>query len=185
MTVVLNNDGTMVITDSGESQTLPWKMEGGIAVGMGWTMTIGSDGRLCIDEDGALMYFARGEGSGMPADPPADAPVVPPVDEPAGQPSGGVSGQTDVKYVCINADVDGYTIDAAMLGGEYALTFHADGSAEFIVVGAPMPGLFWSQADNGNFVLDYFGTKMEIVWTDAGFDMNYFDTMMMHFVPAA
>ena len=37
--------------------------------------------------------------------------------------------------------------------------------------------------DNGHFMIDYFGAKMEIIWTENGFDMNYFDTMMMHFAP--
>jgi hypothetical protein len=33
------------------------------------------------------------------------------------------------------------------------------------------------------YVVDYYGNRLEAVWTDEGFDMNYFDSMLMHFVP--
>jgi len=88
----------------------------------------------------------------------------------------------DVRYVCINADVEGFTLDASMLGGEYAITLHEDGSMDFIVVGSPLPALTWTVTENG-FTIDYFGTPMEAVLTDEGFDLNYFDTMLLHFVP--
>ena len=70
-----------------------------------------------------------------------------------------------------------------MLGGEYSMVFHEDGSAGFVVVGNEMPGATWTLLDNGNFEVDFYGTLMEVVWTDAGFDMNYMDSMLMHFVP--
>ena len=85
----------------------------------------------------------------------------------------------------MNADVDGYTIEASMLGGEYALTFHADGALDFKMAGTDVPGLSWSQGEDGDtFLVDYYGTPMEIVWTETGFDMNFFDSMLMHFAPA-
>ena len=41
----------------------------------------------------------------------------------------------------------------------------------------------WTMLDSGNFQIDFYGTLSEIVWTDAGFDMNYMDAMLMHFIP--
>lgn len=49
------------------------------------------------------------------------------------------------KYVCVSAEVSGYTMDASMLGGEYSLTFHPDGTVGFVMVGASVPGLRWTQ----------------------------------------
>ena len=94
------------------------------------------------------------------------------------------------KFVCINADVEGYLIDASMLGGEYSVTFHEDGTADFVLVGTPLPSLAWTQGtvetDEGEaeaYFVDYYGNTLETVWTEEGFDMNYFDAMLMHFVP--
>ena len=79
----------------------------------------------------------------------------------------------------------------AMLGGEYSMTFHADGTAEFVVLGTGFPGLAWTsttvQTDSGEaeaFCIDYYGNMLKAVWTDAGFDMDYLGAMLMHFVPA-
>jgi len=77
--------------------------------------------------------------------------------------------------------MDGFTLDASMLGGEYAVTLHADGSVDFVVVGSPMPALTWQETANG-FAIDYFGTPLNAELTDGGFDLNYFDTMLMHFI---
>ena len=76
-------------------------------------------------------------------------------------------------------------MDASMLGGEYSMIFHEDGSLDFVVVGQPMPAMTWTKADNGNFMVDMYGNKLEIVWTEEGFDMNYMDAMLMHFAPEA
>ena len=83
-------------------------------------------------------------------------------------------------------------MDAAMLGGEYSMTFHADGTMDFVMVGTSIPGLVWTQGvvqtDAGEaavFLVDYYGNTLEAVWTEEGFDMNYFDSMLMHFAPEA
>lgn len=101
-----------------------------------------------------------------------------------------LENRLDRKFICTSAEIDGFTMEAAMLGGEYSLTFHADGTTDFVMVGTPISGLPWTQeivqTDAGEtiaFVVDYYGSKMEAVWTEEGFDMNYFDSMLMHFVP--
>ena len=118
----------------------------------------------------------------MPAPTPAPTP-----EPPAPQPDNAAQERLDRKYVCISADIDGYAIDASLLGGEYALTFHADGTADFVMVGQPFHGLPWTEgtADGAPaFLVDYYGTTFTAVLTEAGFDMNYFDAMLLHFVPA-
>ena len=98
----------------------------------------------------------------------------------------------EVKYVCTSADIvdSGVTIQASALGGgEYAVTFHQDGTAEFVLVGTPVPGLSWTygkvQTDDGEkdaFVMNYLdGTPYVFICTDAGLDMNFYGSMLMHF----
>ena len=81
-------------------------------------------------------------------------------------------------------------MDAAMLGGEYSVIFHEDGSMDFVLAGTAIPGLTWTQGtvqtDAGDapaVLVDYFGTPLTALWTAEGFDLNYFDSMLMHFVP--
>ncbi|MBR6766589.1 MAG: leucine-rich repeat domain-containing protein [Clostridia bacterium] len=202
MTLMLSEDGRAIMSDGdtidmslvGDGDWYPWRVEDGAALCEQYVMTITEDGRLCLNEEGMKMYFVKaGEaGETTPAEAPAaepapeaipestPEPVVEPVPEAPAQ-----GGMTEVKYVCVSADMEGYTIDASMLGGEYSLVFHDGGAADFVVVGSALPGIMWEKLDSGNFQIDYYGTKMEIVWTDTGFDMNYFDTMLLHFVPAA
>lgn len=71
-------------------------------------------------------------------------------------------------------------MDAAMLGGEYSMTFHANGTMDFVMVGTLIPNLSWMQGE-GVYVIDYYGTPLEATLTEEGFDLNYFDSMLMHF----
>ena len=119
-----------------------------------------------------------------------ELPFVP--TEPVAVPDGSDPERLERKYVCVSAEVGGYTMDASMLGGEYSLTFHADGTLDFVMVGTSVPGLTWTQGtvltDAGEaeaFIVDYYGNTLEAVCTDQGFDMNYFDSMLMHFEPEA
>lgn len=54
-----------------------------------------------------------------------------------------------------------------MLGGEYSMTFHADGTMDFVMVGTSIPGLVWTQGvvqtDAGEaaaFLVDYYGNTL-------------------------
>ena len=96
------------------------------------------------------------------------------------------------KFVCVDADVNGYVVNASMLGGEYSMTFHADGTMDFVMAGTALAGLNWTQGivqtetgEANAFIVDYYGSALEVVWTEEGFDMNFFDSMLMHFVPEA
>ena len=106
---------------------------------------------------------------------------------------GGYESFLDQKFICKTADVSGYTMDTSALGAEYSVVFHSDGSSEFVLAGTAVPGLTWTQekvqTENGEadaFVIVYLdGTPLEYVITEAGFDMNFYDSMLMHFEPEA
>ena len=121
----------------------------------------------------------------------ASAPVAPAETEhPAAGGADDFSDRLEVKYVLETADVQGYTMSASMLGGmEYSLTFHENGTADFVLSGAMVSGLTWTQqrvtTEDGEadaFVIDYYGTPLNVILTEAGCDLNYFDSMLMHFV---
>lgn len=107
--------------------------------------------------------------------------------------AGEMEERLDTKFVAVNADVGGYVMEASMLGGEFSVTFNSDGTLTLIMVGADAPGLTWTQGtvatENGEadaFIVNYYNTNtLEFVATEAGFDLNYFDSMILHFVPEA
>ena len=170
--------------------------EGGEAPDMPLSLLDG--GFLCygsMDGDGNALggYILFSQDPGAVWVPEAEAepaateiPFVP--TEPVAVPDGADPERLERKYVCVSAEVSGYTMDASMLGGEYSLTFHADGTVDFVMVGTSVPGLTWTQGtvltDAGEaeaFIVDYYGNTLEAVCTEQGFDMNYFDSMLMHF----
>ncbi len=206
MELMLLEDGRAVMSEEeitdlsglNEAEYIPsWRVENGVAICDGCTMTILDDGRLAMDDDGFIVYFERGDRQIAPPPAPAQpaVPAVPAVPSvpaaptakpaaPSGNALAGSAQRTGIKFVCESADVSGFNMAASMLGGEYSLIFREDGAAVFVVVGNEMPGVTWKSLDSGNFQIDFYGTPMEIVWTDKGFDMNYMDSMLMHFIPA-
>ena len=170
--------------------------EGGEAPDM--PLSLLEDGFLCygsMDGDGnalgGYILFSQDPGAvwaaEIEAEPAAtEVPFVP--TEPVAVPEGSDLERLERKYVCVSAEVSGYTMDASLLGGEYSMTFHADGTVDFVMVGTGVPGVTWTQGtvqtDAGEaqaFIVDYYGNILEAVCTEQGFDMNYFDSMLMHF----
>lgn len=95
----------------------------------------------------------------------------------------GVADRLNQKYVCKTVQTGGVQMDAAMLGGEYAITFAQSGDALFTMAGYEVPGLRWT-ADDTAFYMTYFdGSDFVFVPTEAGFDLNFYGSMLMHFVP--
>ncbi len=105
----------------------------------------------------------------------------------------GMDSYLERKFICRTADVSGYTMDASALGAEYSVTFHSGGQTDFVLAGTTISTLTWSlekvQTDSGEadaFVIVYFdGTPLNFVITEAGFDLNFYDSMLMHFEPEA
>lgn len=116
------------------------------------------------------LYPLEGAVPAMPAT--SDAPV-----------SSGSALLMETRYVCKSYTASGFTLNAATLGAEYAAVFHANGTVDFVLAGISLTGLPCTAAD-GAYVIDYYGNPLSCIPTDAGFDMDYFGSMTMHFVPA-
>ena len=188
MSVTLNADGTAESFDGEATETGAWTIEDGVVVLEGVPMTLSEDGKLIMEADGTKIYFIKTDGtdisheatSELPSELPSEAT---PEESEADSPVFAERGiQMECKYICQNAEAEGVTLNASMLGGEYALTFHADGTVDFVMVGNLISGLKWTQ-DGESFLIDYYGTPMEVTLTEDGLDMNYFDAMLIHFVP--
>ena len=202
----LNGDGTGSLTFP-EPEAHVWYQDaesGAVFFGEGGDAP---DMPLTLLEGGFLQYGSTaGDGNALGGyiifsqDPNAvwmpefaDEPLVSATKSPSAPVSavdGSAEDRLERKFICTSADIDGYAMDAAMLGGEYSMTFHADGTMDFVMVGTSIPGLVWTQGvvqtDAGEaaaFLVDYYGNTLEAVWTEEGFDMNYFDSMLMHFAP--
>ena len=141
-------------------------------------LTLHTDGALSLDLDGAILWYQR----------TGDAPERATVDP---SPAAGfdAAAYVEKKFVMTDADIDGFNMTAAMLGNyEYSLVFHENGTVDFVMAGASIPGLTWTAgtiATEGGSVegllIDYFTDKLNVVPTEKGLDMDYFGSMLMHF----
>ena len=179
--------GAVFFGDGGDAPDMPLTLlEGGF---LQYGSTAGDGNAL----GGYIIFSQDPNAVWMPEF--ADEPLVSATKSPSAPVTavdGSAEDRLERKFICTSADVDGYAMDAAMLGGEYSMTFHADGTMDFVMVGTSIPGLVWTQGvvqtDAGEaaaFLVDYYGNTLEAVWTEEGFDMNYFDSMLMHFAPEA
>ena len=140
--------------------------------------TLREDGTLCLEmSDVTLWYERTGD-----APEPANAP------EPA---AGGAEVMIGKKYVMTDADVNGYNMTAAQMGNfEYSIFLQEDGAVTFVMAGSDIPGLTWAYGrvpaaagETDGVVIDYYMQTLNLVPTETGFDMDYFGSMLMHFVP--
>ena len=158
--------------------------------------TLREDGTLAIEMSDATLWCERtGDAPEAPVAEPTAEPTAEPMPEsavpeaPAAQ--GGAGIEIGKKYVMTDADVNGYNMSAAQLGGyEYSVLLNADGTVTFVMAGANIPGLTWAYGkvptDAGEadgVVIDYYTQALNLVPTAQGFDMDYFGSMMMHFAP--
>ncbi len=140
--------------------------------------------RFALDEDFAIWYEYTGDA--------AEDNAVPPEPDSAPTAAADADSVLERKYVMTNADVNGYNMTAAMLGGmEYSFVLHTDGSVDFVLADSVIPNIKWTQGmvptiaggEAEGFIIDYFGQPLDLVATEKGFDMNYLDAMLMHFEP--
>ena len=153
------------------------------------SITLREDGTLILESvDIALQYERAGDAPDTLDGEATPEPTAEPAHEPAVT---GTEIMLENKYVLIDADVNGYNMTAAMLGNyEYSVLLHQDGTVDFVMAGADIPGLVWTYGkvptDAGELdgvIIDYYGQPLYLVPTDSGFDMDYFDSMRMHFAP--
>ena len=158
--------------------------------------TLREDGTLAIEMSDATLWCERtGDAPEAPVAEPTAEPTAEPMPEPAVPEApaaqGGAGIEIGKKYVMTDADVNGYNMSAAQLGGyEYSVLLNADGTVAFVMAGANIPGLTWAYGkvptDAGEadgVVMDYYTQALNLVPTVQGFDMDYFGSMMMHFAP--
>jgi len=100
-------------------------------------------------------------------------------------------GKMEQKFVCETYTTYGQTFDASTLGAEYSLLFHENGTVDFVMAGVEVKGLSWTYGtvtlESGEaeaYMIDYYGTAMGAVPTETGYDLDFYGTMTMHFVPA-
>lgn len=155
------------------------------------SITLLEDGTLHLESvDITLQYERAGDVPEAPSVPNGET-MPAPTAALAPDPSAVTELLIENKYVLTDADVNGYNMTAAMLGGyEYSVLLHQDGTVKFVMAGADIPGLTWTYGkvttiagELDGVVIDYYGQTLYLVPTEKGFDMNYFDSMLMHFVP--
>ncbi len=203
--VIFNADGSVDLCMSDRMvQTLGWTRgkvnvvgaeHDGFCVdyyGTYYNFGITGDG-LILDYFGTPRFYEP-EG-GKKVEEPA-APEVPAVNAPVADAAPAVTFNSyedymDIKFVAKTYTSFGNTMDASMLGAEYAVTFHANGSCEFIMAGVNTPGLSWGLQEvamgltkQEAFVINYYGMMYNCIPTPTGFDMDFYGTMNLHFVPA-
>ena len=183
MNLTLNEDGTMTLFDGEEETEGTWTVSDGVITVDSMQGVLLDDGSLSLDADGAKVIFTREGEVAAPVD-------ITGTEQHADGNNSDISSRFEVRYVLDTADVQGYSMTASMLGGvEYSLVFHENGTADFVLAGATVSGLPWTQqrvaTEDGEadaFVIDYYGTPLNVILTEAGCDLNYFDSMLMHFV---
>ena len=191
ITLTLDADGTGALDYAGATPQVWYQDEetdnvyvGESADGVGMVLTLLNGGFMQYGTQlGGYMMFSRDEDADWAPEESASAPgVAAPVPEPAA-PAAPVTvdgAYLERKFIARTAEVSGYTMPAANLGGEYAVTLHADGTADFVMVNVPVPALRWSDNGDGTLTLDYYGTPMLLTPTQEGMDLDYMGSMLLH-----
>ena len=187
-TLILHADGSGVLSGVADEEGFWYDDEGVIRFGeSGMPMQLLGDPEMPMDlflqygsEMGGYMIFHQDEEAVWdPAMLPA-ATAAPAASAPAG-----VSGAllTDTRYVCRQYTAAGMTMDADLLGAEYALVFH-ESTADMTLGGFTIENLPYSVTEDGRYSINHFGTLFVCTPTESGLDMDYYGTMIVHFVPA-
>mgnify|MGYP003292874718 CR=1 FL=1 len=175
--VIFNADGSVELFMSDRMvETLGWTR--------GTVTVVGAehDG-FCVDYYGTYYNFGI-TGDGLMLDyfgtprfyepevkDEAAAPAVPEAAVPAQTAAAGLDAYMNKKYVAKTYSSAGYTVDASMLGAEYALTLKPDGTCELISAGYPVL-LNWASEED-RLVIDYMGAATYYVtFTADGLDLD-------------
>ena len=185
MTLTFTEDGQVSFTDDLETEITAWHVENGAAIIEGSPLTLTEEGKLIMTEDGASMIFIQGEpaADGSDADDllallellalmeeiSDDAPTF---------------DYLNTKFVCTQFSSSGTTLDASMLGAEYAVFFRETGTADLTLAGYTIENLPYTIDENVTYVINYYGAFFSCVPTETGFDVDYYGTMTLHCTPA-
>lgn len=196
MQITINADGTGLWDEGEGAENITWTSENGMVSIDGMILSVTSDGMLCMEADGSQFLFERAEGAAVAAageTPAAASETEPQAAETEEQTETSIDTEIylEQKYVCKSADANGYTMDAAVLGAEYSVIFHENGLTDFVLAGAKVPELEWTQGkvqtETGEadaFSIVYLdGTTLNFVITETGLDLDFYGSMLMHFEP--
>ena len=202
-TLVLNADGTGSIDFPTPEEGSWYREDGVVRFGeYGMQMELLSGGFLKYGtEMSGYMVFSQDEnavwvpGASAAVEMPVatDAPVIDvtpvPTQAPANEGANDLQARMNRKYVATTYTAYGQTMDGSMLG-EYSLFFRENGTCDFGMGGMVVPNLPWGLqkvatglTEVDAFVINYYGSMFNAVITDAGFDMDFYGTMVLHFVP--
>jgi len=134
-------------------------------------------GYIIFSQDASAVWSPEPEVPALPAEPVITTPAIEPI------PSAGDIAYVGQKFVCKTYTTFGQTMDASMLGAEYGLLFHENSTADFTMAGFTVPSLPYTITNEGVYSINYYGTAFNCTPTASGFDMDYYGTMTMHFVP--
>jgi len=200
-TLILNADGTGSI-DFPTPEEGNWYTEDGyVRFGEnGMPMQILTGGYLKFGSDLAgYLVFSQDENAVwdpsmevvQPAATSEPVATAEPAQAPVSDGTSDMSALMNCKYVAKTYTAYGQTMDASMLGAEYSLLFRENGTCDFGMAGMVVPNLPWGLQkvavglnEVDAFVINYYGTMFNAVITEAGFDMDFYGTMTLHFVPA-
>ena len=124
----------------------------------------------------------------MPELTPESAPTENPEPETEPAPATAVSeaGELlmDVKYTAVAAKEkeSGKELGPESIGAEFAITFHADGTADFIMAGAEMKGLPWTR-DGNEIEVNYYNRAIPCVLEDGAVMLDFFGGSILKMVP--
>ena len=90
----------------------------------------------------------------------------------------------DVKYTAVAAKEkeSGKELGPESIGAEFAITFHADGTADFIMAGAEMKGLPWTR-DGNEIEVNYYSRAIPCVLEDGAVMLDFFGGSILKMVP--
>lgn len=191
----LNADGTGKLSGAADDAGKWYDDEGQVRFGQAESPLTLLDGgflRYGSQLAGYMVFSQDANAVWSPAPAATEVPVA--TAAPAAAPSASFDSYEDymeIKFVATTYTSFGTTLDASTLGAEYAVTFHANGTCEFIMAGINTPGLTWGLQEVAMgltkaeaFVINYYGVNYNCIPTATGFDMDFYGTMNLHFVPA-
>jgi len=195
--LVLSEDGSATMTFvSGAAFDMTWGEDGGktVITSGDWTgadLSVRSDGKLSVGYNWLVFERVGGEPMAETGAIATGGAAASAVSGPAFSvgAEGDMEARLNRKFVVTAYTSGGRTEDASTLD-ECSVIFYENGTCDFTIFGMQNPGLSWGlgqvavglkQVDA--FCINFSGLMFNAVLTDDGFDMDYYGSMMLHFVP--
>lgn len=192
--MVINEDGTANMILDTEVDTMRWYVKDGAAY-LGDSLETAAEG--IIHDDGSFVMreyentftFVRNDSADVSALITAAITAEAEYTEAEYTEAAVTNANLEEKYICTKFETAGTTLDAAALGAEYSVVFHEDGTLDFVMAGADVPGLKWEtskvQKDaeevDAYQVIYFDGSELNFILTENGFELDFFGSMILFF----